>query len=241
MKINKIIQESMQDVHNRCPILIAFLGDSVTQGCFELYNAREKGYQTEFRNECGYQVKLQNLFDMVFPQASISMLNAGSSGDSAPNGAKRVQRDVIDFHPQLAVVCFGLNDSGRGLAHLEEYAEGLQSIFQQLKAAEIDVIFMTPNMKATYPSRELNLEDFDDVIESNYRCQTDGTMDRYMERAREVCAMEGIPVCDCYEKWKKINALGADVTHLLANKVNHPNEKMHWIFAWSLFEMILGL
>ena len=45
----------------------------------------------------------------------------------------------------------------------------------------------------------------------------------------------------CYEKWKKINAMGADVTHLLANKVNHPNEKMHWIFAWSLFEMILGL
>lgn len=34
---------------------------------------------------------------------------------------------------------------------------------------------------------------------------------------------------------------GADVTRLLANRVNHPTENMHWLFAASLFEMIMGV
>ena len=64
-------------------------------------------------------------------------------------------------------------------------------------------------------------------------------MDVYMEKAREVCARNEIPVCDCYAKWKQLEAWGADVTRLLANGINHPTENLHWLFAVSLLEMIL--
>lgn len=241
MKIRKIIQDSMKNVKERETAVIAFLGDSVTQGCFELYNAKDGSCQPEFKNECGYQAKLKRLFDMAFPQASVSMVNAGISGDSAPNGAHRVKKDVIDFRPQLVVVCYGLNDSGKGLEAIGEYEAGLRSIFAQLKQADIDILFMTPNMKATYVSREINLAGCQSIAESNAANQTDGIMDCYIQRAIQVCNECEVPVCDCYKKWKRLYEMGADVTHLLSNKINHPNEKMHWLFAWSLFEMIIGL
>ena len=59
--------------------------------------------------------------------------------------------------------------------------------------------------------------------------------------AREVCARNQVPVCDCYAKWKKLEENGADVTRLLANRVNHPAENLHWLCAVSRFEMILGM
>ncbi len=239
MKINEILQESTGFIRNRKTAVIAFLGDSVTQGCFELYQTENGDYDTEFFNELGYHAKLKRLFDMTFPRASVSVINAGISGDVAPNGAERVKEDVIAHRPQLAIVCYGLNDSYAGREKVQEYTDGLRDIFKQLKEAEIDTIFMTPNMKATYVTRELHLENFEEVLENSVKNQTEGVMDFYMEEAIKVCNSEGVPVCDCYAKWKKLEKHGADITRLLSNRVNHPTEQMHWLFAWSLFEMIM--
>ena len=60
-----------------------------------------------------------------------------------------------------------------------------------------------------------------------------------MEKAMEVCRNNDVPVCDCYRKWKKLKENGVDITRLLSNRVNHPTEAMHWMFAASLFEMIM--
>ena len=40
------------------PIVIGFLGDSVTQGCFELYKTGETDFDTEFRSYEAYHSKL---------------------------------------------------------------------------------------------------------------------------------------------------------------------------------------
>ncbi len=239
MEITKIIKERAKDLRTTKTPLIAFLGDSVTQGCFELYQTREGGVDTAFHNGLGYQTKLKELFDTMFPQVSVNFLNAGISGDSAPQGAERVKTAVIDHHPQLVIVCYGLNDSCTGKEKVEDYETGLRSIFRQLKEANIDTIFMTPNMKATYVTKELQLENFENVIVHNVNNQVDGTMDCYMKRAIAVCESEQVPVCDCYRKWKKLEETGADITRLLSNRINHPTEQMHWLFAWSLFEIIM--
>ncbi len=242
MKINEIVKNSMDNVGTRDTALIAFLGDSVTQGCFELYkNQKNGGFQTEFYNDCGYHTKLKSLFDTIFPRASVSILNAGISGDYADNGAKRVKKDVIARNPDLAIVCYGLNDVCNGRDAVNVYTDGLRSIFRQLKSANIDTIFMTPNMVADYPSSELEYLDANETVKKIVSVQTSGTMDLYMENAIKVCEEEGIPVCDCYSKWKILSANGAEVTRLLSNRLNHPTEKMHWLFAWSLFETIFNL
>lgn len=240
MIINEILRGSTETIRGRKTAVIAFLGDSVTQGCFELYQDKNGGIDTEFFNDFGYHAKLKSLFDMTFPRASVSVINAGISGDVASIGAKRVKEDVIEHKPHLTVVCYGLNDSCAGREKVQEYTDGLRDIFRQLKAAEIDTIFMTPNMKANYLTQELTLQNFDEVLANSVKNQTDGVMDFYMEEAIKVCEEEQVPVCDCYAKWKKLAENGADITRLLSNRLNHPTEKMHWLFAYSLFEKIMG-
>ena len=51
MKITERICEKAKNNSSSKPILISFLGDSVTQGCFELYSTGNDDFQTVFRPE----------------------------------------------------------------------------------------------------------------------------------------------------------------------------------------------
>lgn len=245
MKITEKIAAKCADNYSQPPIFFGFLGDSVTQGCFELYAKNTKsdnnGYETEFCSTDGYSTKLKTLIETVMPQVTVNILNAGISGDNAPNAAKRVDRDIIAHNPDLCVVCFGLNDATKGTDGIEKYKNGLDTIFKKLKKAEIETIFMTPNMMADYVTAEITrksqIELYADMIEKT----GNGIFEMYMDAAREVCKENNVALCDCYKKWQKLNSLGVDTTRLLSNRINHPTEKMHWLFAISLFEMIMEL
>lgn len=241
MKITERIKENANNPGQYRPVTIGFLGDSVTQGCFELYSTGEESLETEFRSFRAYHSKLKRMLEEVFPSVPINIINGGISGDNAPNGKNRLQRDMVSFRPDLVVVCYGLNDATRGMEGIADYAEALDGIFKELHASGIEVIFMTPNMMGTRVVAEQKDPYIRSVLENITAFQVNGTMDAYMARAREVCARNHVPVCDCYAKWKKLEENGADVTRLLANRVNHPAEHMHWLFAVSLFEMIMGI
>lgn len=152
---------------------------------------------------------------------------------------RRLERDLISYHPDLAVVCFGLNDVNRGTEGLPAYREALEGIFRELEKAGIETVFLTPNMIGTRTCAEIQDPFLRSAVGEMVKPQTEGIMDLYMAAAREVCAERGVLVCDCYAKWKKLEETGADVTRLLANRINHPEEKMHWLFAISLAEMLL--
>jgi lysophospholipase L1-like esterase len=239
MRFTERIKEKNGDMGHYRPLVIGFLGDSVTQGCFELYKTKKTDYDTEFRSYEAYHTKLNRMLQEVFPRVSITTVNAGVSGDKAPGGAERLDRDILSFSPDLVVVCYGLNDVVKGDAGLEEYGQALEEIFRKLKAADVETIFMTPNMVGERAVAEETDPFMYSVLEEVAVFQSDGTMDRYMEKAREVCKNNDIPVCDCYRKWKKLRENGVDVTRLLSNRINHPSENMHWMFAVSLFEMIM--
>lgn len=239
MRIAERIRENIRRPGQCRPVTIGFLGDSVTQGCFELYSTGEESIETEYRSYEAYHSKLKRMLEEVFPSVPFNIINAGVGGDSAPGGRRRLQRDILSFGPDLVVVCFGLNDAGRGMEGIADYAQALEGIFQDLQAAGTEVIFMTPNMMGTRAVAEEKDPFIHSVLEAITKLQVDGTMDTYMEKAREVCAANKVPVCDCYRKWKKLEESGADVTRLLANRVNHPTDNMHWLFAASLFERML--
>lgn len=239
MRIRERIRVCAGEFGQHRPIVIGFLGDSVTQGCFELYRTGEDSIETEFRSSQAYHSKLKSLLEAVFPSVPFNIINAGISGDNAQNGRQRLSRDILPFSPDLVVVCYGLNDANAGPDWLKSYADALEGIFQELAKAGIDTIFLTPNMMATRVVAEETDPLLRSVLAGPVEHQCNGDMDAYMERAREVCARNRVPVCDCYAKWKCLEACGADVTRLLANRVNHPSEQMHWLFAASLFDMII--
>lgn len=242
MKFVQRLKSKTKDNEGQRTPIIAFLGDSVTQGCFEVFKKRDGHINTVFDKNNAYHEHLAKIFAAVYPTVPVNMINAGISGGSAAHGLERLERDVLRHQPDLVVVSFGLNDAtvgGRDKA--DEYGDTLKTIFEKTKAAGIDVIFMTQNMMNTGLSDLINEQTGEAVAVNTMKIQNEGILDLYFDKAKEVAQECGVTVCDCYAKWKKLHENGADTTELLANKINHPTREMNWLFAVSLFETIMGM
>lgn len=241
MKFVELIQQKQNDNMNQKVPTVAFLGDSVTQGCFEVYQDSEGNIGTVFDKNCAYHNYFARIFSVLYPSVPINIINAGINGDTAPHGYERLERDVLAANPDLVIVCYGLNDSSLGAGRLGEYIEGLENIFIQLKRKAIDVIFMTPNLMNTQVSCHISSPFFQKIAEETAKTQNQGIMDLYIDSARDVCQKHKVPICDCYAKWKVLQERGVKTTELLSNKINHPTREMNWLFAYALAEAILKI
>lgn len=239
-KFRERLAAKARDNWNEGGVSIAFLGDSVTQSCFELYKHTDGSIDAYYDAESAYHHYLKRALAMLYPSVPVNIINAGIGGDVAPHGLERLDRDVISHRPDLAVVCYGLNDAWGGLDGLPAYEEALGAILDRLSAAGIETLFLTPNMMCTEVSCHLQDEAILEMARGAVQLQNSGVMDRYMESAKTVCARRGVPVCDCYAEWKLLQAAGVDTTELLANKLNHPTREMNWLFAVGLLHSILS-
>jgi len=95
---------------------------------------------------------------------------------------------------------------------------------------------MTPNMMNT----RIPYGEFNDAIEAMANRTKDvengDVLYRMLEEAKDLAKDSGVKVCDCYSRWRRLAACGVDTTSLLANKINHPDRDMNWLFAVSLVE-----
>lgn len=239
MKFAEILKRKSSDNYGNRPPVIAFLGDSITQGCFE-FEKKGPTVRVAFDGCEAYSEKVKKILGILYPMAPVTIVNTGISGSSAPIGAQRMERDILSANPDLLVVCFGLNDSTRDMEGLEDYKNALSQIFKQAKEAGIETIFMTPNMMNTYTSAILELEGHRTLAEETARLQNEGVLDAYVDAAKEICKSEGVAVCDCYATWKRMYRQGVDTTALLSNGINHPIRELHYLFAWELVNTILG-
>lgn len=239
MQIIRKIAEKAADLKNADIPTIAFLGDSVTQGCFEVYMTNEGTVETVFEAENGYHNCVAKILRVLYPRVPVAIINAGISGDNAQRGFARLQRDVLRFHPDLVVVSFGLNDAVGAEEGLEHYKDALDKIFTELKKAGCEVIFMTENMKNTYVSHNIKDEYIRNIAVNSMQNENSGTLKRYFDAAKEIAGAHDVVVCDVYSKWKRLEENGVDTTALLANDINHPCREMNWLFAYSLVDVMM--
>lgn len=233
MKIIELIKEKQRNLHeNRQPV-IAFLGDSVTQGCFDLYmqGERLKPYTIP---KYGYHEKVKEIFHMFYPEVPLMIINAGISGDTAKGGSKRLERDVLSFKPDLVVVCFGLNDATFEQDGFDDYVNSLEDIFTRVKQSGTELIFMTPCLRTDKADMKRFEQRFNDVAEAVAKNENEGWLIKYLDAARELCDRLSVPVCDCNKIWLTLKENEVDINKLLSNHINHPTEKMHWVFAYEL-------
>lgn len=87
------------------------MGNSVTQGCFELLRKSEEETATVFDVYQAYSYRLAMLLNTLYPTVPVNILNAGVNGDDVDHALQRLERDVLRMHPDLAVVSFGLNET----------------------------------------------------------------------------------------------------------------------------------
>ena len=235
----KIIEKlnAKQDIYGEKPVTIAFLGDSVTQGCFECYIKEDGKIETVFDYKSAYSTRLREMLNILYPSVQVNIINSGISGDGTENGKTRIERDILPFSPDLVVVSYGLNDACAGLQKLENYRQNLKEIFNKVSSCGAEVISLTQNAMNTKKSCHLKVDDaLTTTALMTANIQNDGVMKAYMDAAKEVANECGVKVCDIYPMWEKLIASGVDTTELLANKINHPIREIHYYMAIKLLE-----
>ena len=225
MRIKDKINLDYEGLCQHGAITIVAFGDSVTHGAV---GDGEINYETVYWN------RLRKKINDVRNYVPVNVINSGIGGITASGSLERMERDVFSHHPDLVIVCFGLNDVN---GTLEEYISSLEVIFAECNKREIEVVFLTPNMLNTYVADD-TLEELKEYAEITAEMQNSGRMDSYMEAAVGLAEAMNIKVCDCYSKWKKLSET-EDVTMLLANRINHPVKEMHELFAEELFKIIM--
>ena len=219
----KILMDQRELIENG-PITIVAFGDSVTHGAVD---PGEINYETVYWN------RLRKKINDVRNFVPVNVINAGIGGITAKESLTRMEGQVFAHNPDLIIVCFGLNDVN---GTLKDYISSLRRIFEECNNRGVQTIFMTPNMLNTYVAEDTE-ECFLDYAAKTAEMQISGRMDKYMNAACDLANSMGVEVCDCYSKWKEISKT-EDTTLLLANRINHPTNEMHELFADSLFNVI---
>lgn len=209
---------------------IVCLGDSVTEGCFELYQT-SYGFDTIRDRESCYVTVLGRLLGDGW-----EVVNAGISGNNSRMAMERVEKDVISLKPEFCVVCLGLNDM---TDTLERHQKHMSTIFKALTDNGIKPVLLTPPVACTYVHPEIS--DYTrQAAERISAAQNAGNLDRMVESDRKLAASCGALVCDFYAFKTAQRLLGCDTTLDLSNYINHPSREEHKIMASLLYGVFLN-
>ena len=236
MKIVELLKNKNENRRCSAPVTIAFIGDSVTQGCFECYMKTETAIETVFDYKSAYSTRLLEILHMLYPSAQVNIINSGVSGDSAIGGLERVERDVLTYSPDLCVVSFGLNDSARGEDGIAKYRECLEGIFSKLCERNIETIFLSENAMCIGTSPHLKEERLVSLSKKYTEFQESRLLRKYFDAAKEACDKFGVRFLDLHSVWENMISAGVDVTELLSNKLNHPIREYHYYIAIKIIE-----
>ena len=190
------------------PVKIACLGDSVT-GVY---------YHTGGRR--AYPEMVAVALAQVYPQAKMTVINAGVSGNSTQDALKRLQKDVLDHKPDLVTVMFGLNDMVR--VPVADYQANLKSIVEQCRGVGAEVLLCTPNT----------------IIETGGRPTV--KLIEYCNAMKEAGQALGVPICDCYTAHAALRERDPLAWRLVMSDAIHPNMDGHKLNAVAICRSISG-
>jgi lysophospholipase L1-like esterase len=198
------------------PVTIVAWGDSVTAGG-GVGGAQEQWYQYRFLT----------LLRERFPRAEITLHTAAWPGGnsrgylSSPAGSTYdFQRDVLDRNPDLVTIEF-VND-----AYLDEAATQTHyaGILERLKPANPEVILITPHF-----------------VRPDWMGVTTQKVDEdprpYVAGLRRFAREHHLALADASRRWAHLWREGLPYMTLLANCINHPDERGHEMFAQALMEL----
>ena len=242
MKIIEKLAARNRNAGACAPVLIAFIGDSVTHGCFEVaMDEMNQFVGMVYDPENGYPHRLKRRLDAMYPAAAVSILNAGVSGECAADGARRLERDVLARKPDLVVVAFGLNDSMNADVEggLAIYRAAMEDMIVRIQDSGAECIVQTPNHMCSHIPTIIPAGALRDIAAQAAKVQSGGVLAAYAQAARDVAAAHGAPVSDAHLLWDRMAKGGVDTTELLSNHINHPTREMHDLFVQSLLDVML--
>lgn len=190
------------------PLTIVCLGDSVT-GVY---------YHTGGRR--AYPEMLEIAIKLAVPNANVTVINAGISGNTSQNGLDRLDRDVLSKKPDLVTVSFGLNDMTR--IPEDQFRKNLETIVARCRVAKSDVVLCTPNAVISTSGRPTE------------------KLERYCEIIRTTARDLKLAVCDQYRAGDVQRTKDAWQWRLTLSDEIHPNMDGHKLMAEELCRTITG-
>ena len=214
------------------PLIVA-LGDSVTAGRFEPTLPMEEimklvelgkfeinGLSEVTDLAASYTDKFRYKLTEIYKQTSVSIINSGIAGDTIVGMAKRLDRDVIRYQPDLIIINASLNWFEKN-GNTDDYRKTLEEVVYRTKnETHADIVLMTPNMGLPTP--------FDNPL---------STLDERVEIIRETAEKFQVCLVDTYKIWNEYEKQGYPISDLLANGSVHPSETGHEVYAIALMKL----
>lgn len=119
---------------NKENVKIVCVGDSLTFG---------RGTTSSAQVDNTYPKVLSESLKKLYSYENIEVINKGITGDTARKIDERLQTDVIDLTPDMAILQVGTNDATFG-STLESFTTRFNNIITKLKNNNIDIVVMVP-------------------------------------------------------------------------------------------------
>ncbi|WP_313632555.1 SGNH/GDSL hydrolase family protein [Massilia timonae] len=141
------VSKTIDKMRSGAPVTLVCYGDSITFG-----------YQPGTGNQVAipYPAALQARLRAGYGNASIAVINRGTSGWQSDEGLANLQDRVIAESPDMVLLMFGINDARGSMAGgaaltLDEYRTNMAAIVTALRAEGIEVVVMasTPIIDTT--------------------------------------------------------------------------------------------
>lgn len=160
-----------------------------------------------------YPRQLEDALAERFPYAVFNVITAAVGGENSTSGVLRVQRDVIDHHPRVVLIDYGLNDRDMPLA---QSRQNLTSIINAARTAGACPVLLTPTWEVgaapESPGDQLG---------------------RQAAMIRALGLVEGVPVADSMQAFL---AFKGDKKALMAQP-NHPSRAGHALVLQQLLPL----
>jgi lysophospholipase L1-like esterase len=190
------------------PVRIVCIGDSIT-GVYYHSGSRR-----------AYPEMLQLALRQLYPQAQLTVHNAGSSGDTTTGALKRLERDVLAHKPQLVTIMFGMNDLVK--TPVDVFKNNLREMITRCRTSGAEVVLCTQNTVVETPQRPC------------------ARLAEFTQSIRDVAKAESLVVADCSAAFEAVHAADASEWNLLLSDTIHPNMAGHKLFAETLTQAITG-
>jgi len=156
----------------------------------------------------------------IYPKASLTMINAGVSGNNTRAALARIDKDVLAHRPQLVTVMFCLNDIVG--VPLDEFKANIIKIVHQCRDAGAEVLLCTTNGVFDTPGRPI------------------AKIVQYHSALKQVGDAEKVPIADCYATYEAIQEKNPQDFPLLMSDEIHPNMAGHKLNAERIALAISG-
>ena len=190
------------------PITIVAFGSSSTAG----YGASSSAFS--------YPNRLADQLRRKYPRADISVLNQGVGGEDGPQMITRLQRSVIDNHPDLVIWQIGTNTVVKG-GDIDATAGIIDDGVKRLKATGADVVLVDPQYAPAVTAKEADAS----------------KMVALIKKAGHIAKVGVFPRFEVMQEWHKDRALPID--QFVIGDGLHMNDWGYACFAQLLGDTII--